>query len=152
MRRVLFTSITLLLAAACSPAAPEPEAELASSGRHVRCGTVLVVDDNLDAASVLAMMLRNAGHTVVTAHSGEEALTMGWQHEPDAVLLDIGMPDLNGYEVAGRMRITPWGRRALEARRALAREEQMAGETAAGAKPEGDDADVAARDRADSDS
>ncbi len=108
------STFTIRLPAGCVLApAPEPEAELASSGRHVRCGTVLVVDDNLDAASVLAMMLRNAGHTVVTAHSGEEALTMGWQHEPDAVLLDIGMPDLNGYEVAGRMRITGWGRRAL---------------------------------------
>src|SRR5690606_36893504 len=49
----------------------------------------------------------------ITAHSGEDALKSGWQHQPDAVLLDIGMPDLNGYEVAGRMRITGWGWHAL---------------------------------------
>ncbi|MFO7324705.1 MAG: ATP-binding protein [Pseudomonadota bacterium] len=76
-------------------------------------GSVLVVDDNQDAATALAMVLRNAGHHVIAAHSGEEALRAGWQHEPDAVLLDIGMPDLNGYEVARRMRGTGWGRHAL---------------------------------------
>lgn len=76
-------------------------------------GLILVVDDNQDAANTLGMVLRNTGHTVVTANSGEEALLMGWQHRPDAVLLDIGMPDLSGYDVAARMRTTGWGRNAL---------------------------------------
>jgi len=59
------------------------------------------------------MVLRNSGHAVLTAHSGEEAIRAGWKHQPDAVLFDIGMPDLTGYEVAGRMRTTRWGRDAL---------------------------------------
>src|SRR5690606_10323628 len=108
------STFTIRLPAACvREAAPEVEPAAPDRGSPGRAGTLLVVDDNLDAASALAMMLRNAGHLVITAHSGEDALKSGWQHQPDAVLLDIGMPDLNGYEVAGRMRITGWGRHAL---------------------------------------
>jgi CheY-like chemotaxis protein len=70
---------------------------------------VLVVDDNLDAATTLAMVLRSYGHTVFTADSGKAGLRAGEQEEPDAIILDIGMPDMNGYEVAQRVRRTPWG-------------------------------------------
>ena len=76
-------------------------------------GRILVVDDNRDAASSLAMVLRAAGHAVVTGHSGEDALAIGAQEKPDAIVLDIGMPDLNGYEVARRLRRTDWGRSVL---------------------------------------
>jgi CheY-like chemotaxis protein len=76
-------------------------------------GRVLVVDDNLDAATTLAMVLRNHGHTVFTAHDGEAALRTGDQEEPDAIILDIGMPGMNGYEVAQRVRRTSWGNDVL---------------------------------------
>jgi PAS domain S-box-containing protein len=76
-------------------------------------GRILVVDDNRDAASSLAMVLRAAGHAVITGHSGEDALEIGAQEKPDAIVLDIGMPDMNGYEVAKRLRRTEWGKAVL---------------------------------------
>jgi PAS domain S-box-containing protein len=72
-------------------------------------GRVLVVDDNVDAATTLAMVLRNYGHTVFTANDGAAGLRTGEQEEPDAIILDIGMPDMNGYEVAQRVRRSSWG-------------------------------------------
>jgi PAS domain S-box-containing protein len=71
---------------------------------------ILVADDNQDAANTLALMLRLAGHDVRTAHSGRAALTLAHEFEPDFVLLDIGMPDLDGYEVASRLRSTDRGK------------------------------------------
>jgi len=52
-------------------------------------------------------------HTVQTAHSANEALNLGAVFKPDVVLSDIGLPDIDGYELAGKIRITPWGCRAL---------------------------------------
>ena len=65
---------------------------------------LLVVDDNRDAAESLAMLLQLKGHTVLTARDGETALQQARQHIPDAVFLDLGMPDMDGYEVARRLR------------------------------------------------
>jgi CheY-like chemotaxis protein len=76
-------------------------------------GRIVVVDDNTDAAESLAMVLRSAGHTVHTANAGEEGLALGAGLEPDVVILDIGMPGLNGYEVARRIRFSAWGRNAM---------------------------------------
>jgi CheY-like chemotaxis protein len=73
-------------------------------------GRILVVDDNRDAAGSLAMVLNSSGHSVRTANSGEQALQIGAAESPDAVVLDIGMPGMNGYEVARRIRQEPWGR------------------------------------------
>jgi signal transduction histidine kinase/CheY-like chemotaxis protein len=70
---------------------------------------VLVADDNRDAAASLAMLLEIAGHEVRTAHDGQEALALAASFRPDLLLLDIGMPRLNGYEVAERIRQQPWG-------------------------------------------
>ena len=64
----------------------------------------LVVDDNADAAGTLAMLLELLGHTVSVAHSGEEALAAVGTFEPDIVVLDIGMPGMDGYEVARRLK------------------------------------------------
>jgi PAS domain S-box-containing protein len=72
---------------------------------------VLVVDDNWDAAASLGVVLRRAGHNTRTAHDGLQALTAAEQFRPDVVLLDIGLPKLNGYEVAQRIREQPWGSR-----------------------------------------
>ena len=71
---------------------------------------ILVVDDNADAAESLAMMLRLGGHDVVTAEDGLEALRVAPEFRPQAVVLDLGMPKLNGYETARRMREAAWGR------------------------------------------
>jgi signal transduction histidine kinase len=68
---------------------------------------VLVVDDNVDAADSLALMLRLAGHEVSTAYSGPAALEAARAERPDVVLLDIGMPEMDGYEVARRLRQEP---------------------------------------------
>lgn len=65
---------------------------------------VLVVDDNEDAANMLGELLEDAGHEVRTAYSGMEALRIANIFLPDVVLLDIGLPDMDGYDVARRMR------------------------------------------------
>ncbi|HYE88503.1 MAG TPA: ATP-binding protein [Vicinamibacterales bacterium] len=70
---------------------------------------VLVVDDNADSAESMAMLLRGQGHQVETAHDGEDALAVADRFRPEAVLLDLGMPKLNGFEVCKRIRQQPWG-------------------------------------------
>ena len=70
-----------------------------------RLGTrVLVVDDYLDTARVCAKMLRSAGFEVATASDGFEALKISSEFEPSVVLLDIGLPNIDGFEVARRLR------------------------------------------------
>src|SRR4051794_19375465 len=59
---------------------------------------VLVVDDNVDTASMLALMLRSWGHEAVVTHDGLAALARAVDFRPDAVLLDIGLPLLDGFE------------------------------------------------------
>lgn len=70
---------------------------------------VLVVDDNRDSAISLAMLLKLTGFETRTAHDGLEALEVASQFRPHAIVLDIGLPKLNGYEVAGKVREQPWG-------------------------------------------
>ena len=65
---------------------------------------VLVVDDNVDAAESLAMLLQLQGHAAHAVHSGDAALAAIADGAYQAVLLDIGLPDLSGYEVARRIR------------------------------------------------
>lgn len=74
---------------------------------------VLVVDDNRDAADTLALLLELMGHTTRTAHDGPAALEAAAAFEPDIVLLDIGLPRMNGYEVCRKLREEPWGRSAF---------------------------------------
>ncbi len=74
---------------------------------------VLIVDDNQDGAESLAMLLEIAGHETRTANDGLEAIEATERFRPDAVLLDIGLPKLNGYEVCRRIRQQPWGQRVL---------------------------------------
>src|SRR5262249_10179053 len=68
---------------------------------------VLVVDDNVDAALIMAMVLGVAGHEVRLAHRGLDTLEAARGFQPDAVLLDIGLPDIDGFEVARRLRAEP---------------------------------------------
>jgi DNA-binding response OmpR family regulator len=71
------------------------------------------VDDNVDYADLVAMALRLDGHTVLTAHDGASALEAAAQFEPHAVLLDIGLPKIDGYMVARRLRANATTRAAL---------------------------------------
>jgi signal transduction histidine kinase/CheY-like chemotaxis protein len=68
---------------------------------------VLVVDDNTDAVQSLALLLRMWGHEVRVAHDGPTALALAAEFQPEAVLLDIGLPGMDGYEVARRLRQHP---------------------------------------------
>ncbi len=84
-----------------------------SSARSGRLRRVLVADDNRDAAASLALFLELKGHRVVAAYSGTEALTIALREQPDILVLDIGMPGMNGYCVAERIRQEAWGSRAM---------------------------------------
>jgi len=68
---------------------------------------ILVVDDNIDAAESLGLMLANMGHHVQVAHDGRAALEAARETVPDAVLLDISMPGFDGHEVVRRLRLDP---------------------------------------------
>ena len=65
---------------------------------------VLVVDDNVDSAQSMSLLLQLEGHTVACAHDGLEALQTAEQFNPQVVLLDLGLPRMNGYEVARKLR------------------------------------------------
>jgi PAS domain S-box-containing protein len=71
---------------------------------------ILVVDDNVDAADSLAALLEMADHRTALAYDGESAVEMAEIFRPDVVLLDIGLPKLDGHETAQRIRERPWGR------------------------------------------
>ena len=73
---------------------------------------VLVVDDNRDLADSLAVVLRLWGHDVTVAYDGPEALESARERRPEVVFLDIGLPHLDGFEVAKRMRADPVMRKA----------------------------------------
>jgi CheY-like chemotaxis protein len=75
-----------------------------------------VVDDNRDTADSLATMLRLLGHDLHTAHDGLEAVQAAATFRPDMVLLDVGLPRLNGCEAAQNIRQQPW-REGYEGRR-----------------------------------
>src|SRR5690349_18478307 len=74
---------------------------------------ILIADDNQDALESLALMLRLEGHEVTCASDGEEALALAGQRHPEIVVLDVGMPKLDGCEVAKRIRAESWGRGAV---------------------------------------
>jgi CheY-like chemotaxis protein/two-component sensor histidine kinase len=74
---------------------------------------ILVVDDNRDSADSLALLLELSGHTVRAAYDGLEAVELAGALQPEVILLDIGLPKLNGYEAARRIRAFPAGARAL---------------------------------------
>ena len=100
---------------AASPA-QRAKSDSGESGRTAAAALdlcVLVVDDNHDVAESTAVLLRLAGCEVHLAHDGEEALRLVPRVRPDAVLLDIGLPRMNGYEVAERIRSDPENRDIL---------------------------------------
>lgn len=106
-------TIQLTQASLIQPALPpsplsQPVAPMAGASARV-----LVADDNRDSAESLAVLLRVPGHQVFQAYCGTDALAVAQRERPDVLILDIGMPDLSGYEVAERLRNEPWARNAL---------------------------------------
>ena len=89
-----------------APLAAASAGEERSGHRH----RILIVDDNLDSAKSLAMLLDLSGQETHMAHDGTRGLAEAERLRPDLVLLDIGLPGLNGYEVCRRIRETPWGK------------------------------------------
>ncbi|HEX5273590.1 MAG TPA: response regulator [Gemmataceae bacterium] len=87
-----------------------PGAARAAPGKSRK---VLVVDDNRDAAESLGLLLEVSGHQVCVCHDGASALRAAGDYGPDAVLLDIGLPGMDGYEIARRLRADPATRGAL---------------------------------------
>ncbi len=85
-------------------ATPVASAEI----RRGPCRRILVVDDNRDSAASMAAILKILGHDVRTAFDGEEAIAAAEQFKPAVILMDVGLPKLNGYEATRRIREAPW--------------------------------------------
>ncbi len=90
----------------------EPPAAIPSAARRVS-RRILVVDDNVDSAFTLATLLELSGNQVEVAHDGLEALEAANRIKPDVVLLDLGMPRLNGYDACRRIRQEPWSTKTV---------------------------------------
>ncbi|HEY6528709.1 MAG TPA: PAS domain S-box protein [Cellvibrionaceae bacterium] len=85
------------------------ELPVSSSSRR----RILIADDNVDSATTLGQLLELLGNDVSITHDGLQAVEEAERFRPDVILLDIGMPKLNGYDACGRIRQQPWGREAL---------------------------------------
>jgi CheY-like chemotaxis protein len=83
------------------------------SGETTSKRRLLVVDDNRDAAESMSMLLEMWGHQVAFAYDGPSALQTAEQLQPQAVFLDIGLPGMDGYEVAARLRELPQAKDAI---------------------------------------
>jgi signal transduction histidine kinase len=99
------TEVTIRLPlSAAQPATPARDTAAPRAIPRMARRRILVADDNNDAASSLALQIELAGHDVRTAHDGVEALEIAGTFEPQIVLLDLGMPRMDGYETARRLR------------------------------------------------
>ncbi|HXT04534.1 MAG TPA: ATP-binding protein, partial [Casimicrobiaceae bacterium] len=96
--------------AAAAPSVPETTLEAPTTATPRR---ILIVDDNRDSADSMATMLNLNGHEIETAVDGLAALDAAGSFRPDVILLDIGLPKLNGYDVVRRIRAEPWGKRIV---------------------------------------
>jgi len=106
------TCFTVRLPLRVGPPGTPPAAMPSDDARPaIRPRTILVADDLRDAADTLALLLRLEGHEVTAAYDGEAAFEAARTLRPDIAVLDIGMPRLNGYEVARRIREQDWGGR-----------------------------------------
>jgi CheY-like chemotaxis protein len=86
---------------------PMPNENLPTGGASFAPIRALIVDDNVDAAVTLSLLLQLGGHTTALAHDGPEALRRVPEFKPDIVLLDLGLPRMDGYEVARAIRRMP---------------------------------------------
>jgi PAS domain S-box-containing protein len=103
------SEFVLRLPVAAGAAAPRP-APPTEDQKALTERRILIADDNRDSADSLAMLLEIMGHRVGTAYDGEQALEAAEATRPQVVLLDIGMPKLDGYDVCRRIRLQPWGK------------------------------------------
>lgn len=101
------SEFTVRLPVLLSPASPPPAVPTQSVEQTAGGWRVLVVDDNEDSAETLAKLLKRSGHDVRTAYTGPTALDVAASHLSNVVLLDIGLPGINGYDVARRLRHLP---------------------------------------------
>jgi PAS domain S-box-containing protein len=92
-----------------TPVAESPDRIVAPPAADSIARRILVVDDSVDAAESLAMLLEFEGHEVYKAHDGTEAVKAAERVRPDVVLMDIGLPIINGYEACRRIRDHAWG-------------------------------------------
>jgi CheY-like chemotaxis protein/two-component sensor histidine kinase len=91
-------------------AAAAPTTGAAAATMTTPSRRVLIVDDNKDAADSMALLVETAGHSARTAYDGHQALDLASAFAPDVLLLDLGVPGLNGFEIARRIRRQPWGK------------------------------------------
>jgi CheY-like chemotaxis protein len=73
----------------------------------------MIIDDNQDVADSCATLLELSGHRVRTAYTAHQGLELAADLQPEVMLLDIGLPDMSGYELATTIRATPWGRETI---------------------------------------
>jgi two-component system CheB/CheR fusion protein len=92
-----------------APSAASPPAR-AEPARH---GLILIADDNVDAGWGFARLLEIAGFATLVVNAGKEALIQARREKPDVGIIDIGMPDINGHEVARQIRRTEWGKQMV---------------------------------------
>jgi signal transduction histidine kinase len=104
--------LPLLTCAEPLPVPAPDQSGLLETRPHVQ-RRILVADDNMDALESLSRVLQLSGHEVFSAANGSVALQSAERHLPDVALLDVGMPLLDGYEVARRIRAEPWGKNVL---------------------------------------
>ena len=97
--------LPILERAECSPHPASEPIEISS----LSC-RILIVDDNFDSAESLALLFQTMGSKTCLAHDGQEALVAIEKYTPEVILLDIGLPKLNGHEVCRRVRSQPWGK------------------------------------------
>jgi PAS domain S-box-containing protein len=102
------SELVVRLPAAAAPSDAEPEAGVADRPSPSR--RILVVDDNRDSAVSLSLLLELRGHGTRTAHDGIEAVETAESYRPEVILLDLGLPGIDGYEACRRIRREPWGR------------------------------------------
>ncbi len=100
--------LPVALSLACDQDGEEADAAKPIAGRRI-----LIVDDNRDAALSLALMLNLMGNETQSAADGGEAVNLTAAFKPDVILLDIGMPKLNGYDACRRIREQPWGKNII---------------------------------------
>jgi PAS domain S-box-containing protein len=101
------SEFTVRLPVAAPPTGQPPAGSAKTAEPAARGFCVLVVDDNADTADSAALLLRQSGHDVRVAYSGKAALESALAFQPDVVLLDLGLPEIDGYEVARRLRQNP---------------------------------------------